>query len=63
MEENEKGETLRQTCEGIMGQSKAVAYAVALRDYETGFRFAINAERNLDHLAKLMMRKKRPQGL
>jgi beta-lactamase class A len=28
-----------------MSESKAVAYAVALRDYETGFRFSINADR------------------
>jgi beta-lactamase class A len=45
MEDNEKSETLRQTCESIMSESKAVAYAVALHDYETGFRFAINADR------------------
>src|SRR6266404_6018640 len=45
MEDQEKTETLRQACERIMSESKAVAYAVALRDYETGFRFAINADR------------------
>ena len=45
MEDHEKTETLRQSCERIMSESKAVAYAVALRDYETGFRFAINADR------------------
>jgi beta-lactamase class A len=45
MEDQEKTETLRQSCERIMRDSKAVAYAVALRDYETGFRFAINANR------------------
>jgi beta-lactamase class A len=45
MEDQEKTETLRQSCERIMSESKAVAYAVALRDYETGFRFAINADR------------------
>ena len=45
MEEQEKSETLRLTCESIMSESKAVAYAIALRDYETGFRVAINAER------------------
>ena len=45
MEDNEKSETLRLTCEGIMSESKAVAYAIALRDYETGLRFAINPER------------------
>ena len=38
-------ETLRAACEQIMRDSKAVAYAVALRDYETDFRFAINADR------------------
>jgi beta-lactamase class A len=38
-------ETLRTACEEIMRDSKAVAYAVALRDYETDFRFAINADR------------------
>lgn len=45
MEEQQKSETLRQTCEGIMSESKAVAYAVALHDYENGFRLAINADR------------------
>lgn len=45
MEDQQKTETLRQSCERIMGESKAVSYAVALRDYETGFRFAINADR------------------
>jgi beta-lactamase class A len=45
MEDQEKTERLRQSCGRIMGESKAVAYAVALRDYETGFRFAINADR------------------
>lgn len=38
-------ETLRTACEQIMRESKAAAYAVALRDYETDFRFAINADR------------------
>jgi len=41
----DRTETLRQACERIMSESKAVSYAVALRDYETGFRFAINADR------------------
>lgn len=45
MEEQDKSEALRQTCERIMAESKAVAYAVALLDYESGFRFAINADR------------------
>ena len=53
MEENEKSETLRRTCESIMSDSKAVAYAVALHDYETGFRFAINSERPF-HAASTM---------
>jgi beta-lactamase class A len=44
MEEPERNETLRQSCERIMSESKAVAYAVALLDYETGFRLAINAD-------------------
>jgi beta-lactamase class A len=38
-------ENLRAACEKIMLESKAVAYAVALHDYETGFRLAINADR------------------
>jgi beta-lactamase class A len=41
----EQTETLRTACEQIMRDSKAVAYAVALRDYETDFRFAINPGR------------------
>lgn len=45
MEDHERTETLRNQCERIMGESKAVAYGVALRDYETDFRFAINADR------------------
>lgn len=45
MEEQEKSETLRHACDRIMSESKAVAYAVALLDYETGLRFAINADR------------------
>jgi beta-lactamase class A len=53
MEENEKSETLREACEGLMSESKAVAYAVALHDYETGFRFAINPDRRF-HAASTM---------
>jgi beta-lactamase class A len=45
MEDQQKTEALRQSCERIMGESKAVAYAVMLRDYETGFRFSINPDR------------------
>jgi beta-lactamase class A len=50
MEEQEKREMLRQTCERIMGESKAVAYAVAVRDYANDFRFAIN-EKDRFHAA------------
>src|SRR5687767_312056 len=53
MQDHEKSEALRQTCEGIMSESTAVAYAVALHDYETGFRFAINADRRF-HAASTM---------
>jgi beta-lactamase class A len=45
MEDQEKTEMLRQSCERIMSESKAVAYAMVLRDYETGFRFAVNPDR------------------
>lgn len=45
MNEPEKEAALRQACESIMAASKAIAYAIALRDYETGFRFSINADR------------------
>jgi beta-lactamase class A len=45
MNEHEKTEMLRRACQGIMDESKPVAYAVALLDYETGFRFSINADR------------------
>src|SRR5437016_14016864 len=41
----DRTEALRQACERIMSESKAVAYAVALRDFETGFRFSIHADR------------------
>jgi beta-lactamase class A len=45
MNDEEKTNTLRQECERILAQSKAVASAVALLDYETGFRFSINPGR------------------
>ncbi|MEY2557185.1 MAG: beta-lactamase class [Verrucomicrobiota bacterium] len=45
MDEPQKSEMLRRACDDIMRESKAVAYAVALLDYETGFRFAVNADR------------------
>lgn len=44
MDEPEKSEILRHACDRIMSESKAVTYAVALLDYETGFRFAIKAD-------------------
>jgi beta-lactamase class A len=44
MDEPQKSEALRHACDQIMSESNAVAYAVALLDYETGFRFAINAD-------------------
>jgi beta-lactamase class A len=53
MEEDEKSQVLRQSCERIMNESKAVSYAVAVRDYETGFRFAMNADRPF-HAASTM---------
>src|SRR3954452_9847730 len=43
--DEEKTNGLRQECERILTQSKAVASAVAVLDYETGFRFSINAGR------------------
>jgi len=43
MDEPQK-KALRHACDQIMSESNAVAYAVALLDYETGFRFAINAD-------------------
>ena len=45
MNEQEKTESLRQECERILSESKAIAHAVAVHDYETGFRFSINASR------------------
>jgi beta-lactamase class A len=41
----DRTEALRQACERVLSESKAVGYAVAVRDYETDFRFAINADR------------------
>jgi beta-lactamase class A len=45
MEAEQKTETLREACERIMADSKGAAYAVAILDYEDGFRFAINPDR------------------
>ena len=53
MDEQEKTAELRRACERIMSESKAVAHAVALHDYQDGFRFAINAERRF-HAASTM---------
>ena len=44
MDEQEKTAELRRACERIMSESKAVAYAIALHDYQDGLRFAMNAE-------------------
>lgn len=45
MNDEPKVETLQQDCERILKESKAVAYAVAVHDYETDFRLSINADR------------------
>src|SRR5947207_5493205 len=45
MNDESKTETLRAECERILSESKAVAYAVAVHDYETGLRLSINADR------------------
>src|SRR5881394_2296552 len=45
MNDESKTETLRAECERILRESKAVAYAVAVHDYETGLRLSINADR------------------
>jgi len=53
MNDHPKTEALRQECERILGESKAVAAAVAVHDYETGLRLAINADRPF-HAASTM---------
>ena len=53
MDEQEKTAELHGACERIMSEGKPVSYAVALHDYEDGFRFAINAERRF-HAASTM---------
>jgi beta-lactamase class A len=45
MDAHEKTETLRKACERILEESKSVAYAVALHDYESGIRLSMNADR------------------
>ena len=53
MTNDQQTETLRAECERILGESKAVAYAVAIHDYETGLRVSINADRRF-HAASTM---------
>jgi len=53
MSEDEKTETLRHECERILTESKAVAFAVAAHDYETGLRLSINPTRRF-HAASTM---------
>src|SRR3954468_1139298 len=53
MEAEEKTETLRKKCQAIMSESKASAYAVAVRDYETGLRFSLHGDRYF-HAASTM---------
>jgi beta-lactamase class A len=53
MDQQEKTVELHRACERIMSESKAIAYAVALHDYQDGFRFAVNAERRF-HAASTM---------
>ena len=53
MNEPKETDTLRRECERILGESKAVAYAIALHDYETGLRLSINADRRF-HAASTM---------
>ena len=45
MNDQDITERLGQACERILSESKAVAYAVALHDYESGVRLMINADR------------------
>ena len=53
MNDEPKAETLRAECERILSESKAVAYAVAVHDYETGLRLSLNADRRF-HAASTM---------
>jgi beta-lactamase class A len=53
MEDQDKIRSLREACERILSESKAVASAVALHDYETGLRLSINADRPF-HAASTM---------
>ena len=53
MADHDKIERLREACERILSESKAVAYALALHDYESGLRLSINADRRF-HAASTM---------
>jgi beta-lactamase class A len=53
MDADEKTELLRKACERILEESNAVAYAVALHDYESGLRLSMNADRRF-HAASTM---------
>jgi len=53
MDDPDKIERLREACERVLGESKAVAYAVALQDYESGLRLTIHADRRF-HAASTM---------
>ena len=53
MEDEDKIGSLREACERILSDSKAVAYAIALHDYETDLRLSINADRAF-HAASTM---------
>src|SRR3954471_9772241 len=53
MEDHEKTERLREACERVLNESKAVASAVALHDYDSGTRLMINADRRF-HAASTM---------
>jgi beta-lactamase class A len=46
MEDHDKTNALRQECERILAESKASAFAVAIHDYASGLRVAINADRH-----------------
>jgi beta-lactamase class A len=53
MTDEAKTEALRQECEHILSESKAVAFAVAVHDYESGLRLSMNANRHF-HAASTM---------
>jgi beta-lactamase class A len=53
MNDEPKAEMLQQECERILGESKAVGYAIAIHDYETGLRVSLNADRRF-HAASTM---------